>query len=295
MPDVTGETVIDAAAIIQSVDADASVFVDSSYWASELGLELEDTEVLDATAFHDLLVVSTDPEAGSHLEPGAEVDTELTYPVPKGVPAAQSWMADCGGFMNDFEEDLYFSLDSFWKDNQSECTFETIPGREFEASKQETKALAAFDAKKTDVEAYLQLLETCGTWSEHNDVFFPERKELKAAAILCPESPEHELMAAWGAGQAFKDGDYIVGEEITPGTYRSDKGVKDCYWERITPNGDIIANNFITHAAQGALVTLYAGESFTTERCGTRTTSRSWSHQLLRPPLQALDLDAVTS
>ena len=40
------------------------------------------------------------------------------------------------------------------------------------------------------------------------------------------------------------DGFYLVGSEIAPGNWRSDKGYSDCYWEITDANSNIIQNFF---------------------------------------------------
>lgn len=67
----------------------------------------------------------------------------------------------------------------------------------------------------------------------------------------------------------IEDGRRGVGPGGIPaGTWRTVKPVSNCYWERSTGNGDIIENNFINHAPDGATVTVNDGEGFTTQRCG---------------------------
>lgn len=70
------------------------------------------------------------------------------------------------------------------------------------------------------------------------------------------------------AKNSFGDGEYTVGDDIKPGTYRTSPRITDCYWERSTAGGDIIANNFINNAPRGVTVTVHTGEGFTSEGCG---------------------------
>jgi hypothetical protein len=45
--------------------------------------------------------------------------------------------------------------------------------------------------------------------------------------------------------------------------------VSDCYWERTSPGGDIIDNDFVTHATAGVTVTIKATDgTFTSDGCG---------------------------
>jgi hypothetical protein len=43
-----------------------------------------------------------------------------------------------------------------------------------------------------------------------------------------------------------------VGSDIKPGTYRSPKRTKDCYWSRTTASGKIIAKDLIGYAPAGS-------------------------------------------
>jgi hypothetical protein len=71
---------------------------------------------------------------------------------------------------------------------------------------------------------------------------------------------------------SFGDGDWVVGEQIPPGRYRSD-GSGECYWERasgFSHNFDeIIANDFVESGP--VVVEVAAGERFTVATCGTWT------------------------
>lgn len=78
------------------------------------------------------------------------------------------------------------------------------------------------------------------------------------------------------AQRALTDGTYTVvaadsdaeSGRAQVGTYRTDRGITDCYWERSSSSGATIANDFITNAPAGATVTLRAGEGFTSQGCG---------------------------
>ncbi|MBG0813323.1 hypothetical protein HS045_03695 [Planomonospora sp. ID82291] len=81
-------------------------------------------------------------------------------------------------------------------------------------------------------------------------------------------SPEpEETGPATGMGG---DGQYLVGEDIKPGTYKTAGAAEDsgCYWARLkNASGElsgIIANDNITGPAR---VTLKKGEYFETNRC----------------------------
>lgn len=69
----------------------------------------------------------------------------------------------------------------------------------------------------------------------------------------------------------FKDGMYLVNEQIAPGTYRSDPKAKggSCYWKRTSEGDDILSNDY---TLPGALVTIQSSDyKFESRGCGTWT------------------------
>lgn len=92
-------------------------------------------------------------------------------------------------------------------------------------------------------------------------------RDIYAAALtrLCPKEKRVWRWASTG----FGDGEYTVGKDIRPGTYRTmARPLLDCYWERSTAAGGIIANQLVTNAPRGATVTVRRGEGFTARDCG---------------------------
>lgn len=64
----------------------------------------------------------------------------------------------------------------------------------------------------------------------------------------------------------FRDGTYIVNQQIAPGTYRATGKGNGCYWERLGASGDIIDNHF---GLTGGIVTIQAADvTFASRRCG---------------------------
>lgn len=100
-----------------------------------------------------------------------------------------------------------------------------------------------------------------------------------AALDLCGDAPFAEELTRIASGlppAQMKDGTHRVGVSIQPGIYQvqlpeGSNGVHDCYWERTTAQGDTIANDFITYAPEGPIVSVFDGEGFVSQRCG------SWS------------------
>jgi hypothetical protein len=89
------------------------------------------------------------------------------------------------------------------------------------------------------------------------------------AKYLCPKYFPALKLAARG----FTDGEYSVGSKasyskIKPGRYRTEKQVRDCYWERM--HGWIISNDFISYAPAGARVTVRSSDGgFKSSGCGS--------------------------
>jgi hypothetical protein len=81
-----------------------------------------------------------------------------------------------------------------------------------------------------------------------------------------------DLSAIVPPGTPFPDGTYIVGTDLTAGTYRSPASA-GCYWERLSGFGgtldQIIAND---GTDTGAIVTISASDKgFSASKCGTWT------------------------
>ncbi|KRE67762.1 hypothetical protein ASG92_14110 [Arthrobacter sp. Soil736] len=90
--------------------------------------------------------------------------------------------------------------------------------------------------------------------------------ELKRVANGVPPAPKTTMT----------DGTFTVGKDIAEGTYqvqvpKGANGIHDCYWERTAAQGGTIANDFLTFAPQGPVVTIYGGEGFVSKNCGTWT------------------------
>jgi hypothetical protein len=79
--------------------------------------------------------------------------------------------------------------------------------------------------------------------------------EKNAVRFLCPKYIKTWKQAMGG----FDDGEHEVGGKkgIKPGRYRTlDKGLKGCYWERVSKGGQTIANNFVTYSPGHIEVTI---------------------------------------
>lgn len=109
----------------------------------------------------------------------------------------------------------------------------------------------------------------------------PNNNRVEAIAVaaldLCSDAPFAAELTRIATGlppAQMKDGSYKVGTSIQSGTYQvqvpeGSNGVHDCYWERTTAQGGTIANDFISYAPQGPIVSILDGEGFVSERCGT--------------------------
>lgn len=101
----------------------------------------------------------------------------------------------------------------------------------------------------------------------------PESLEIFKIGIplLCPEH-QGALNDVLEGTVPFGSGTYEIGTgkgKIKPGKYRTTRSVDDCYWERTRPDGEIIDNNFATHAQSITVTVAPPDGSFTTQRCGT--------------------------
>jgi hypothetical protein len=97
------------------------------------------------------------------------------------------------------------------------------------------------------------------------------RAEAEAAFSICPDAPHAGVLKEVMTSAKVGDGNKVVGQTMEPGTYKTQPGSKDCYWSRNTGGGDIIDNGFVGFAPDGVTVTVYPGEGFESERCGTWT------------------------
>lgn len=95
------------------------------------------------------------------------------------------------------------------------------------------------------------------------------RADIEGALSVCPDAPHAGVLQEELTAVKVFDGTKVVGKDMEPGTYRTKPGAKDCYWSRTTGSGGIIANDFVGFAPDGVTVTVYPGEGFQSERCGT--------------------------
>jgi hypothetical protein len=212
--------------------------VDKTFTFDEIKTGIEGLETLDADC--------------DEVDARAAADAQKLAELP--VPGNQ-WMFLC-------DSTTYETLQAAWiaQDAESrECT---------------ARLAAEGDPAQVAVD-FGDILAVCATVQRSRDdaplttAPYPDKGLYAAASAICPNAPHAPRLKAVGRGEIFADGNYVVGQDIPAGTYRSEKRVRDCYWERTTPNGDIIDNNLATFASAGALVTVRDGESFNPgEECG---------------------------
>jgi hypothetical protein len=115
-----------------------------------------------------------------------------------------------------------------------------------------------------------------------DDVLANENADAPSVVTIAPSDQGFEsrrcgtwtsdLSAITQSRTSFSDGDYIVGTDIQPGTYRS-SGQSGCYWARLKGFGhttdDVLAND---NTDSPAVVTIAATDKgFEATRCGTWT------------------------
>lgn len=191
------------------------------------------------------------------------------------LPPGQ-WQFTCGGV-------VYESLADVWAaraargENWVTCNITSRAGAFAPNELQSSTINAVTSASasiKTPVEVFAAILGVC----VYEDVRphqlsvsgFNIRSLGVGAVTLCPEAPHRADLDLLAAGRLFGPGRYLVGTDIPAGTYRSQPGVSDCYWERATGSGETIDNEFVTFAGDGAVVTVRSGEYLIVEaKCGT--------------------------
>jgi hypothetical protein len=232
--------------------------VDKTFTFDEIKTGIEGLETLDADC--------------DEVDARAAADAQKLAELP--VPGNQ-WMFLC-------DSTTYETLQAAWiaQDAESrECTAR-LAAEQFTPNKIQAKAIKTLTADEKGDPAQVavdfgDILAVCATVQRSRDdaplttAPYPDKGLYAAASAICPNAPHAPRLKAVGRGEIFADGNYVVGQDIPAGTYRSEKRVRDCYWERTTPNGDIIDNNLATFASAGALVTVRDGESFNPgEECG---------------------------
>jgi hypothetical protein len=97
-----------------------------------------------------------------------------------------------------------------------------------------------------------------------------------------------------GMQNAIPPGNWLIGSQVAPGTYRVDAG-SGCYWERLRGfsgelRPDLIANNFIGSASPQA-VSIAASDVgfFTNGKCGTWTRVENRDSLKMIMPVQSLE------
>ena len=161
-----------------------------------------------------------------------------------------------------------------WASSDGYCHAD-FRGASFTATDAETDVIAAYRESLPglagvvdDEGTYEAVLDACvqrDQWVAGS--FAANEVEARLAVTsVCPDAPHADLLAKIASGEAFRAGTWEVGTEIPPGTYRSSGDTEDCYWARLTRNGDIIDNDFVSTAVDGIVVTVRSGEVFESER-----------------------------
>ena len=178
----------------------------------------------------------------------------------------------------DVDETEYQSLAEVWKSDSSayDCTASTTPGY----TRTDTEAAVAAAYIKADLYfgeggetgALEDLMGMCAEKGAEAETLLQDKDAVPYALKLCPKAPQAKLMKLVADRDVFVDGTYEIGSEVKPGTYRTAKKMTDCYWERSTKGGDIIANNFVGNAPAGVTVRIRSTDGgFKSDNCGTWT------------------------
>jgi hypothetical protein len=180
-----------------------------------------------------------------------------------------------------YEEHTYSSYRKAWREKYGKdaCDSPTLKGS---LSTRERKAVRiAFKSTDKDLKHLTRLYDLCAETGEsaYFDEDFPDQPVEPEAVFrgmlyLCRDYPKRagveraiaDVQRA-KSGRLFTDGNYRVGKEVKPGRYYATDG-DDCYWERNSRSGDIIANHLSSSRRNEVLI--YPSDySFSSENCGT--------------------------
>lgn len=290
VPDVLGRNITDASGLLRANRLEGD-------WVGSDGVAL--------TVTGGSTVSVTSPQAGTEVEAGSRV--KVTFNTTKAALAkkeeeqslATRYVFECsdGGYSSSSIKGTFNTFAALWSSPNfskfKRCSTR-VGGISTSGYVSEPKLLsseqAIVDAIAKDggdvslnLGAFADVLETCSLmpelgwdWSMGPDTT-KIRAVAKAAAAYCPSAPfigEIIRVADGIPPGEFVDGTYEVGKRIQAGIYQvavpdGATGVHNCYWERTTPTGGIIANDFINFAPQAPTVSVSNGEGFVSERCGT--------------------------
>lgn len=216
---------------------------------------------------------SSDTGAPAPTTAPADAATATETPTPTTDPVA--FTIECYDWIAD-ETSLVDTLNEAWKvqGDDVECKAAMDTTVDLKPTRRQQKAIDAYRAagrvtgKYSDSESFQKLLQRCLEPEDTMD--YAHRKVQAAVLIMCPDIPYAKRIKLLSELSYMPDdGEYDVGSEIAPGTWRTGKPMGDCYWERLSGGGDILANNFVSYARNGVTVTIYTSDAaFSTEGCG---------------------------
>jgi hypothetical protein len=166
------------------------------------------------------------------------------------------------------------TLAELWTQKVRLCSVTMDPSHQ--ATAVETKAVKEyhlFNASETTQGALETMIGICAeTVPDADEISRWSSHVLRGALMLCPKAPTAGQLASKTSGKTFEDGNWAVGIDVMPGTYRTAAGVHNCYWERTTKGGGTIANDFVSYAVEGVTVSINSTDGgFTSKNCGTWT------------------------
>ncbi|MFK4294999.1 hypothetical protein ABH924_000131 [Arthrobacter sp. GAS37] len=248
------------------------------------------------------IIDSTEPKGGVEVGPGALITLHLqgTDASLKAAAAASAravrydfncTKAGIVGVSSTTAKQHFHTVKAVWADPDFKA-FESCDGQiggkwwhdKYTLEPDEQAVVNQIGADGGDISApsyaFSGVLEACmlppkADWGRTGvDIYRQEIRAIaKSAAAMCPDAPFAAQLQHVGSGDPdtqMRDGTYVVGKDIAAGTYQvQSNSVHNCYWERTSAQGGTIANDLITFAPQGPVVTVYAGEGFVSQSCGT--------------------------
>ncbi|MFI9296773.1 hypothetical protein [Streptomyces gardneri] len=185
------------------------------------------------------------------------------------------------------ETDLPFSTEDPYETAVPEDPEPTGPEAEIDAKAEaEGWAMEEYDLASEFVQDVCESLPTVAIQADSRPEFLVNGDYLEGdgKAILqvgipkmCPEYTEALKQAVSGKfDHWYSQGTYVVSSKpiegemtILPGTYQAVGRMENCYWERTSESGEIIANNFATSARKITVTIRSSDGQFTSQECAT--------------------------
>ncbi|ABM07839.1 PASTA domain-containing protein [Paenarthrobacter aurescens] len=286
VPNLVGKTYLEAESELEKLDYRARI-VDSE------GIPWQRETVPD----EGVLTISTSPAAGSFsgneyvdvrvnttekdFLAGAKARTAAAEVADAEAKIATRYTYMCGGVGQSREyktfKDVWVGIN--YKDGGTACTIKILgisPSSKTDLLPTELKLVDTVAAKGVTIlnpgstlERIMNLCAKLDSAYTNQATTVESQAEAEVALTICPDAPHAPALRSTVSNPRIVDGTWTVGQTMEPGTWKTNPGVKGCYWSRNSGGGDIIANDFVDFAPDGVTVLVSAGEGFKSSNCGT--------------------------